>query len=134
MPSRLVREAVGVKQLHQLPPKLAQFGGFLGGEFLFLRHRRRLIVIPLLLRAGLPVFLLDPRGVFLPVPDEEIHVLPAVVDDGAQPVAPLEMLAQPGKQPGRQCIHLRLFDREARFQFRQPRLAVRRVNRICNKT
>jgi hypothetical protein len=36
MPSKLVREAGGVKQLHQLPPELAHLGGFLSGEcFLF---------------------------------------------------------------------------------------------------
>ena len=45
---QLVREAVGVKQLHQLPSELAH----LGGEFLLLRQpRRRLRIFVLMLRA-----------------------------------------------------------------------------------
>ena len=62
---RLVREPVGVKQLHQLPPELAHLGGFPGGEFLLLRQRRRgLRIFLLILRARLPVFLLGLPGVF----------------------------------------------------------------------
>lgn len=68
---RLVREAVGVKQLHQLPPELAHLGGFLAGEFLLLRQRRRgLRILPLILRARLPVFLRDLSGLFLALPHE----------------------------------------------------------------
>ena len=119
---RLVREAVGVKQFHQLPPELAHLGGFPGGEFLLLRQRRRrLRIFLLLLRARLPVFLRDLPGLFLALPHERFQILPAIADDQPQPVAPLKMLAQPGKQPGLHRLHLRLFDREARFQLRQPR-------------
>ena len=119
---RLVREAVGVKQLHQLPPELAHLGGFPGGEFLLLRQRRRrLRIFLLMLRARLPVFLRDLPGLFLALPHQRFQILPAIADDQPQPVAPLEMLAQPGKQPGLHRLHFRLFDREARFQFRQPR-------------
>ena len=85
------------------------------------QHRRRLRIFLLLLRARLPVFLRDLPGLFLALPHERFQILPAIADDQPQPVAPLEMLAQPGKQPGLHRLHLRLFDREARFQFRQPR-------------
>ena len=68
---RLVREAVGVKQLHQLPPELTHLGRFAGGEFLLLRQRRRrLRIFLLLLRARLPVFLRDLPGLFLALPHE----------------------------------------------------------------
>jgi hypothetical protein len=108
---RLVREAVGVKQLHQLPPELAHFGGFLGGEFLLFRQRRRrLRIFLLMLRARLPVFLRDLPGRFLALPHQRFQILPAIADDQPQPVAPLEMLAQPGKQPRLHRLHLRLFD------------------------
>ena len=108
---RLVREAVGVKQLHQLPPELAHLGGFPGGEFLLLRQRRRrLRIFPLLLRARLPVFLRDLPGLLLALPHQRFQILPAIADDQPQPVAPLEMRAQPGLHR----LHLRLLDREAR--------------------
>ena len=75
---RLVREAVGVKQLHQLPPELAHLGGFPGGEFLLHRQRRRrLRIFPLLLRARLPVFLRDLPSLFLALPHERFQILPA---------------------------------------------------------
>ncbi len=66
MPSKRVREAVRVKQLHQLPPELAHLGGFRGGEFLLLRQRRRCLrIFSITLRARLPVFLRDLPGHFL---------------------------------------------------------------------
>jgi len=78
---RLVRAAVGVKQLHQLPPELAHFGGFPGGEFLLLRQRRRrLRIFLLLLRARLPVFLRDLPGLFLALPHERFQMLPTIAD------------------------------------------------------
>ena len=96
---RLMREAVGVKQLHQLPPELAHLGGFPGGEFLLLRQRRRrLRIFSITMRARLPAFLRDLRGLFLALPHERFQILPAIADDQPPPVAPLEMLAQPGKQ------------------------------------
>ncbi len=66
-----MRAAVGVKQLHQLPPELAHLGGFPGGEFLLFRpRRRRLGIFLLLLRARLPVFLRDlPRPAARAIPD-----------------------------------------------------------------
>jgi hypothetical protein len=53
-----------------------------------------------MLRARLPVILRDLPGLFLALPHERLQILPAIVDHQPQPVAPLEMLAQPGKQPG----------------------------------
>ena len=83
-----VREAVGVKQLHQLPPELAHLGGFPGGEFLLLHQRlRRLRIFLLLLRARLPVFLRDLPGLFLALPHERFQILPSIADDQPQPVA-----------------------------------------------
>ena len=85
------------------------------------QRRRRLRIFLLLLRARLPVFLRDLPGLFPALTHERFQILPAIADDQPQPVAPLEMRAQPGKQPRLHRLHLRLFDREARFQFRQPR-------------
>ena len=81
------------------------------------QRRRRLRIFSITMRARLPVFLRDLPGLFLALPHERFQILPAIADDQPQPVAPLEMLAQPGKQPGLHRLHLRLFDREARFQF-----------------
>ena len=64
----------------------------------------------------------DAIHLLLALPHERFQILPAIADDEPQPVAPLEMLAQPGKQPRLHRLHLRLLDREARFQFRQPRV------------
>jgi hypothetical protein len=88
--------------------------------FLFRQRRRRLHIFLLSLRARLPVFLRGFRRLFLTMPHERFQILPAIADDQPQPVAPLEMPAQPGKQPGLHRLHLRLPDREARFHFRQP--------------
>ena len=93
--------------------------------FLLLRQRRRrLRIVLLLLRARLPEFLRDLPGFFLALPHERFQILPAIADDQSQPVAPLEMLAQPRKQPGLHRLHLRLPDGEARFQFLLKRRAL----------
>ena len=50
------------------------------------------------MRARLPVFLRDLPGLFLARPHERFQILPAIVDDQPQPIAPLEMPAQVGKR------------------------------------
>jgi len=51
-----------------------------------------------MLRARLPVFLRDLPGLLFALPHERFQNLPAIADDQPQPVAPLEMLAQPDYQ------------------------------------